>query len=387
MNQGWRWTAALVVVLGLGWMLVPGVAWATSPDPPEEVWDDPRFAAGPPAAAAPLRWAPPAQTSDPTNPNSPGFWADIQAQGSKWVMDTVIVGTSASLLSAVSGVAGLASSSSGLIFRTPRELTIDLTGLPLGSPRAVAEVISQFGLAMIVVLGVYRLAGVITDYDSRALLEVGVQAVVATAVTLGSWELCGIMIDVANLLADQVVRNAFGGALPSFQAPEIPTAGGVSLVYSFAAFLHYMALLLLLFEAFRRIAVVNLLICVSPLIGVAVMSNGGWNYARVWLLRMAEVLFTPILWAVALAVAQATITAWLMAGPGDATQRAVMALLLSAFAYLTVVSAPRSVGIAAGEALLGRATAWMGRGVMQISAWSVRASMRWGARLGGGERG
>ena len=301
-------------------------------------------------------------------------------------MDTVIVGASASLLSSASGIVVLAAGSSGFIFRTPRELTIDLDGLPLGSPRGIAGVISQFALAVIVVVGVYRFAGIITDYDPQALLRLAVQAALATALTLGSWELCSIMINVANVLADNVTANAFGGRLPLFQAPEVPSGGGVSLVYSFAAFLHYIALLFFLLEVFRRIILVNLLLCVSPLIGVAALSDGGWNYARVWLFRMVEALTTPILWAIALGVNQAIIAAWLQAGPGDALQRAVMALLLAAFAYVTVGAAPKMVGLASTEAVIGRASEWIGRGAIRISSWAVRSSTLVNARgRGSGE--
>lgn len=352
-----RTMVIMVLAVALGAMLAPIPTHAAevraSDAPLDRTGDDPRFARStlqPPAAPRAAPWG--QTTAASSNPHDPTFWGQVSAMGSKWIMDaTVVMGASAAL-SVVSGIAGLVSISQPMLFRTPRELTVDLDGLPLGSPRGLAEVVRQFALAVIAVILAYRIAALTTAYQHADAVQLAMQVGVGIALSLGSWDLCSLMIDGFNRLADQVVGSAFGSSFPTFQTPPAPIGSGVSLVYSAAAFFHYAMVFLLLFQSFQRIIVVNLLLVASPLIGIAVVTDGGWNYARVWFFRMVESLVTPIIWAVALAVAQALIAAWLQAGPSDDLMRATSGMILAGFAYYLVSKAPRLVGIAAAESLV-----------------------------------
>jgi hypothetical protein len=356
--------AALLPALLLALLLAPAAAPADAagivdepPAPGERApGTDPRWDAPPPGAAAPAGFL------DPSNPMSPGFWADARAMGSKWLADNMILGAGVTLLSASAGLSGLADVVMGLIFTTPLELTTRPTvtaGGPLGSPRGLAQTMAQAATAIIVVVLTFRLVGLLWADQHGAVIDLIVQFIAAMALTWGSWSLCDVMIQFANLLAQNIVRGAFGGGWPLLTVPPISPSPGVSLVYALAITAYYLLLAALCFQAFKRIIVINILLVAAPLAGVAILTDGAWNYARVWFFRFVEALLTPILWATALGVVQALLTALIVrVPPGEVLQAAVIALL-AAFGYAAVLDAPRITGLAAREALAAtRAASW-----------------------------
>lgn len=52
---------------------------------------------------------------------------------------------------------------------------------------------------------------------------------------------------------------------------------------------------ILALHAIACIVMVNLMLIVSPLAGLAIATGGGWNYARVWFFRFVELLATPLI--------------------------------------------------------------------------------------------
>ena len=358
--------AALLLALLLALLALPAAPAAAmsggggGADPPapggSAPGTDPRWDAAPPLAAAP------AGALDPSNPMNPGFWADARAMGSKWLSDNMILGAGVTLLSASAGLSGLADVLTGLIFTTPLELTTRPTvtaGGPLGSPQGLAQTMAQAATAIIVVVLTVRLVGLLWAAQHSAIIDLIVQFVAAMALTWGSWSLCDVMIQFANLLAQNIVRGAFGGGWPLLTVPPVSPSPGVSLVYALAITAYYLLLAALCFQAFKRIIVVNILLVVAPLAGVAILTDGAWNYARVWFFRFVEALLTPILWATALGVVQALLTTLIVrVPPGEVLQAAVIALL-AAFGYAAVLDAPRITGLAAREALAAtRAMSW-----------------------------
>jgi hypothetical protein len=330
---------------------------------------DPRWDAPPPGAAAP------SGILDPSNPMNPGFWADARAMGSKWLADNMILGAGVTLLSASAALSGLADVVVGLIFTTPLELTTRPTvtaGGPLGSPQGLARTMAQAATAIIVVVLTFRLVGLLWADQHGAVIDLIVQFIAAMALTWGSWGLCDVMIQFANLLAQNIVRGAFGGGWPLLTVPPVSPSPGVSLVYALAIAVYYLLLAALCFQAFKRIIVINILLVAAPLAGVAILTDGAWNYARVWFFRFVEALLTPILWATALGVVQALLTMLIVRVPPNEVLQASVIALLAAFGYAAVLDAPRITGLAAREALAAaRATSW--------AAWAAAA---WAARRG-----
>jgi hypothetical protein len=62
---------------------------------------------------------------------------------------------------------------------------------------------------------------------------------------------------------------------------------------------------ILALHAIACIVMVNLMLIVSPLAGLALATGGGWNYARVWFFRFVELLATPLIWGATLGFARA----------------------------------------------------------------------------------
>lgn len=329
----------------------PPAAAAAAEAHPDVRVVDPRWGALPVTGAMP---AAPSAALDPTNPQNPGYWLETRAMGSKWLSDNMLLGASVALLSMTAGLMGVVDQAFLFIFTTPESMTTRPTvtaGGPLGSPRALATIMMQAASALIALVLTYRLVGVLWAGRAQAIIDLGMQLVVGIALTWGSWELCHVMVVFANLLAERVIRGAFGGGWPLITIPPVDPAPGVSLVYAIAIAAYYVLLAALAFQAFRRIIVINVLLVVAPLIGVAVVTDGAWGYTRVWFFRMVEALITPVIWALALSVVQALLLVVMTTIPASGVLQATVVALLAAFGYGAVLDAPRLTGLAAREGL------------------------------------
>jgi hypothetical protein len=131
----------------------------------------------------------------------------------------------------------------------------------------------------------------------------------------------------------------------------------------------------LVFHAYRRIVLVNLMLMVSPAIGLAVLSDGAWNYARVWFFRLVELLITPIIWAGGLAFIRGILSSTLANTTTglDAPVQAAAGAVLAGLGYLMVLQAPRYVGIAAREAVQSSAGQRI-RSVLTVAVQTSRAT-------------
>lgn len=109
---------------------------------------------------------------------------------------------------------------------------------------------------------------------------------------------------------------------------------------------------ILALHAIACIVMVNLMLIVSPLAGLALATGGGWNYARVWFFRFVELLATPLIWGLTLGFGRA-----LMTGFGVDTQP-ILGPILAVITMLMVFKAPRMLGFAAQEAVTGARSLW-----------------------------
>ena len=364
----------LLMLLGVVLMLAmsPGRAHAQGPI------DDPRFPVDPGATASTSPISPPAPhgygalvpasggygdirsapvqgpRAQTSNPMDPSFWTDQRATGSKWISDNFIVGMAVVFQSGSSAMQELSTVVADAIFTTPLELTTRpsiLAGSAFGSPFDAARVVANAATAIMVVLLAYRLVRLMMGYSRDDAIEIAVQFIGGMCLIWGSWYLCDLMIVFANQLARGVVGGAFGDTWPLLEVPPVSPGPGLSLVLALVTFFYYVMLVILCFQAFRRIVLINLMLIVSPLMGLAITTGGAWNYARVWFFRFVELLAMPIIWAASLGFARSLLAAWMNGGPGEEIPRAVIGSILAAFAYALVLEAPRAVGIAARETI------------------------------------
>jgi len=171
----------------------------------------------------------------------------------------------------------------------------------------------------------------------------------------------GICIKVANIVAERMAVIAFGTGLDAILPLDPVTmfwgslTQGSSIAIALLCLVYWGTLGVMALHALARIVLVNIMLIVSPLIGLSMASgNGGWNYSRVWFFRFVELLSTPIIWAASLGFAHG-----LMSGFGVETHP-ILGPVLGIFAMFMALKAPKLVGLAAQETITG------GRTIMNI---------------------
>jgi hypothetical protein len=376
----------------------------TAPDPTQPAVPRQQVAAAlvppPQLVGAPSTLAPQdsvfAQQDPATNPNNPLAWIGLGLNPGKWLLDSVLGATTGILysLAAVFEVLGrfgngqivdlngaittTSDAAFGFLFTTPESLTIAWAGASgLGSPAALHDVVRQVALSILVLVCTYRAVFVLISGHYRdGLIDLFVSFLGGLLGIQGAWYFCTLFVRAGNVITEAVLTSAFGSGLAnwipldpaSYYWSNTSVIQGTSLAIALVTLLYWAILALLALHAIARIVMVNLLLIVSPLAGLAIATGGGWNYARVWFFRLMELLATPIIWGLTLGFGRA-----LMSGFGVDTQP-ILGPILAVFAMLLVFKAPKLLGFAAQEAVTGART------MLRITERSVFA----GATGGGG---
>jgi hypothetical protein len=248
------------------------------------------------------------QTPD-TNPNNPLAWISLGLNPGKWLLDSVLgamTGVIYSLASVfevlgrfgngqvvdLNGSINSASDSAlNLLFTTPENLTINWPGASgIGSPLAMHNVLRQVALSILVLLCTYRAVFVLTGSNFRSgLMDLLISFVGGVAGIQGAWWFCTLFVQAGNLITQAVLQNAFGSGLNNwipldpvnYYWANLSGIQGASLAIALVTIVYWAILAILALHAIARIVMVNLMLIVSPLAGLAIVTGGGWNYARV----------------------------------------------------------------------------------------------------------
>lgn len=322
--------------------------------------------------------APQQQAGPQTNPNNPLAWIGLGLNPGKWLLDSVLGATTGILYSLASvfevlgrfgngqvvdlngSITTISDNAFGFLFTTPESLTIAWSGANgLGSPEAMHNVMRQVALSLLVIVCTYRAVFVLIGSNYRGdLIELFITFIGGLVGIQGAWWLCGIFVRSANVITQAILQNAFGAGLNNW-IPLDPSTyfwssvsgiQGASLAVALVTLAYWAILALLALHAIARIVMVNLMLIVSPLAGLALATGGGWNYARVWFFRLVELLATPLIWGITLGFARS-----LMSGFGVDTQP-ILGPILAIFAMCMVFRAPKLLGFAAQEAVTGMRT-------------------------------
>lgn len=322
--------------------------------------------------------APQQQAGPQTNPNNPLAWIGLGLNPGKWLLDSVLGATTGILYSLASvfevlgrfgngqvvdlngSITTISDNAFGLLFTTPESLTIAWSGANgLGSPEAMHNVMRQVALSLLVIVCTYRAIFVLVGTSYRSdLIDLFITFIGGLVGIQGAWWLCGIFVRSANVITQAILQNAFGAGLNNWIPLDPATyfwssvsgIQGTNLAVALVTLAYWAILALLALHAIARIVMVNLMLIVSPLAGLALATGGGWNYARVWFFRLVELLATPLIWGMTLGFARS-----LMSGFGVDTQP-ILGPILAIFAMCMVFRAPKLLGFAAQEAVTGMRT-------------------------------
>ncbi|MEN9938537.1 MAG: hypothetical protein RLZZ387_5116 [Chloroflexota bacterium] len=327
--------------------------------------------------AAPAR-APYQQAGPETNPNNPLAWIGLGLNPGKWLLDSVLGATTGIIYSLASifevlgrfgngqvvDISGSINSASdtafNMLFTTPESLTVAWAGASgLGSPEAMHNIIRQVALSILVIVCTYRAVFVLTGSNLRGdLVDLAIAFIAGVAGIQGAWWFCTLFVRAGNVITTAVLQSAFGSGLnnwipldpATYYWSSLSGIQGASLAVALVTLAYWAILALLALHAIARIVMVNLMLIVSPLAGLAIVTGGGWNYARVWFFRFVELLATPLIWGITLGFARS-----LMSGFGVDTH-AILGPILAIFAMCMVFRAPKLLGFAAQEAVTGART-------------------------------
>jgi len=318
-----------------------------------------------PGAPAPV---PPAQGAAGFSPLA---WLGQVFNPGKWLVDSAL-GSMGAMLASVTGIAeaigrigiGQRVDMTGAIsvwdqpyaflFTTPEALTIEprISGAPAAA-RSLHQIMQQVAISLLAVIVTYRAVFVLIGGDSyrEGLTNLLVSTIGAVAGIQGAWWICELMIRGFNLVTGAVMTTALPGGLSNWDlfSPQrlwgnLATTQGISIVYHVVALIYWVVLAMLVFHAFVRIILVNLMIIVSPLAGLAIATNGAWAYARTWFLRMVELLSTPVIWLITIAFGHSMVNTF---GFGADP---ILGPIFAALTLLMVFRAPQVVGLAVREA-------------------------------------
>lgn len=322
--------------------------------------------------------APLQQQAPETNPNNPLAWISLGLNPGKWLLDSVLGATTGIIYSLASvfevlgrfgngqvvDLTGSINSASdtafNMLFTTPENLTISWPGASgLGSPQAMHNIMRQVALSILVIVCTYRAVFVLTGNSFRSgLTDLLITFIGGVAGIQGAWWFCSLFVRAGNVITQAVLQNAFGAGLnnwipldpATYYWSNLSGIQGASLAIALVTIAYWAILALLALHAIARIVMVNLMLIVSPLAGLAIATGGGWNYARVWFFRFVELLATPLIWGATLGFARS-----LMSGFGADTHP-ILGPILAIFAMAMVFKAPRMLGFAAQEAVTGART-------------------------------
>jgi hypothetical protein len=235
----------------------------------------------------------------------------------------------------------------------------------VGSTQWVYDIVRLATISIMVLVFTYRLFRLLAAYHRDAAVDLAFAFIGGIVVTQASWSLCELMIRAANIIG-AVVVNGFtfwdGNLIFYAATPDTGQSALISLSWAIVLLAYWCLMGLLVFKAIGRLVLVNLLIVVSPLAGLAVLS-GGWNYARVWFFRFVELLVTPIAWAVVLGYMRN------LMGEFGTQGNQLLAMLMGAYALYLIPKAPTVLGLAAremrgaGAVLVAAATRAIGKAV------------------------
>lgn len=363
---------ALLVLL----LLLPSArsTWAADPTPvptpaPQAV-----------PVVPPVTQAGPVVPPPPVIPNPVvQFFADRQVQVSKWALDVAVSSFMAPLLAIAGVVIAMADTLDAYVFDVPVDA---LTGTTHDTVKRLAELIANAGLAVLVLVFSYRMVAILTGYRDERLTTLLSQTVLALVLIWGGPAIGAVMIRFAHAVCTQL-RDATGVSGVSLITVIDTQMYGSNLTVVLGLFFYAVLTLILIYQAFRRIVIINLLLVVSPLIGVSVIFGGSWGYARVWTLKMVEQLITPILLIAGLVFVQSTADAFVAATQTNGTSATDITIryLISTFGYLMLAAVPQLVGLASRDQGAGMAAAVgaIGSGVRGSVRGATSAAQSWRA--------
>jgi hypothetical protein len=337
----------------------------------------------------------------PVNPNNALAWLPLELNPGKWLVDSVlgsmsgVIFSSASIFETMGRFGGgevvnmdgsvdtSRSAAFGFLFQTPEQVTIDwdeATGI--GSPKALHNIVRELALGLLIMLMLYRGLLLLAGSDLGEVVDLVVSIIKGAAAIQLAWVIGGICIKIANMVAEKMAVIAFGTGLDAILPLDPVTmfwgslTQGSNIAIALLCLVYWGTLGVMALHALARIVLVNIMLIVSPLIGLSMASgNGGWNYSRVWFFRFVELLSTPIIWAASLGFAHG-----LMSGFGVATHP-ILGPVLGIFAMCMALKAPKLVGLAAQETITG------GRTIMNMMKSSAVMAMKSGGGGGGASGG
>lgn len=328
----------------------------------------------PPPASIAANWprAVLLQQNGDADPNNPLAWLNLTYNPGKWLIDSVLGAISGIILSitsifqsvaiwafgpavapsgnaALAAQTGLADASSGtlagagIVFTTPLRFTTAPTGA-LSANQTAHGIVLKATLSIMVLIFTFRCIRLITNHNRQAIIDLAFAFVGGMVMTLGSWGICDLLIKAANIIGDEIgQRYTFwdGTMLLPF-ADVTSSATGLYLTFTLVGLCYWGLFVVLAFKAVGRIALVNLLIIISPVTGLGVLS-GGWNYAAIWFFRMVELLATPIAWLIVIGFLRNLLLAFTWSNP-------IIPYILSCYILFIAPKAPEILGLAAREA-------------------------------------
>jgi hypothetical protein len=299
------------------------------------------------------------------NPNDPLVWLNLTYNPGKWLIDSVLGAISGILLSITSifqsvaiwafgpaaapgGSEGFTASGAtiageGIVFTTPLRFTTAPEGA-LTATRTAHGIVLQATLSIMVLVLVFRCLKLLTTPSPQAGRELAFSFVSGMVMALGSWAICDLLIKAANVIGAEIGRRYtfWDGSMLLPFADVTSSATGLYLTVTIVGLCYWGLFAVLAFKAVARIALVNLLIIISPVAGLGVLS-GGWNYASVWFFRMVELLATPIAWLLVLGFLRNLLLAFHWSNP-------LIPYVMSCFILFITPKAPAILGLAAREA-------------------------------------
>jgi hypothetical protein len=303
--------------------------------------------------------------------NNPLAWLNLTYNPGKWLIDSVLGALSGIILSissifqsvaiwafgpaiassgsaALTAQAGVANSGdtlagAGIVFSTPTRFTTAPMGALLAT-QTVHGIVLKATLSIIVLVFTFRCIRLLTDHNRQAIIDLAFAFIGGMVMTLGSWGICDLLIKAANIIGNEVTqRYTFWDDTMLLPFADVTSsATGLYLTFTLVGLCYWGLFLVLALKAIGRIALVNLLIIVSPITGLGVMS-GGWNYAAIWFFRMVELLATPIAWLIVIGFLRNLLLAFSWSNP-------LIPYILSCYILFITPKAPEILGLAAREA-------------------------------------
>jgi hypothetical protein len=312
------------------------------------------------------------QQDGPADPNNPLEWLDLSYNPGKWLLDSVLGAVSGIILSITSifqsiavwafgpGVAatqtanatalrttaaasGATIAGEGIVFTTPTRFTTAPTGA-LSASQTAHGVVMSATLAIMTLVFTFRCIRLITNHHRQAIVDLAFAFVGGMVMTVGSWGICDLLIKTANVISYAIgQRYTFWDGTMLFPFADVTSSvTGLYLTTTLVGLCYWGLMVVLAFKAIGRIALVNLLIIVSPITGLGIMS-GGWNYAAIWFFRMIELLVTPIAWLIVIGFLRNMLLAFTWSSP-------LIPYALGCYVLYITPKAPEVLGLAAREA-------------------------------------